>query len=281
MLQYLFNGSDNFSKRIKKRHKEFWGQPDAEKIRNIIMNCNDPLEQWKDVKNWQRKLSNKYNSREFAKMHNCKVPGLYWKGRNINQVDVKSLPDQYVIRPTIGHSCNLVFLMNNGINLFDQKPHSWNDIKIILHDALNNNPHLEFLVEEFIRDENSQYAVPDDFKVYSFNGEVACIGVINRISYKKGFQSFYNTDWVMLKNVNSIFADAPYQPPPVCLPEIIEQAITLSKTYELFVRIDFYATDKGAVFGEFTPTPGLGNGFTPFANKLLTSYWDKYCNGKV
>lgn len=85
----------------------------------------------------------------------------------------------------------------------------------------------------------------------------------------------------MLKNVNSIFADAPYQPPPVCLPEIIEQAITLSKTYELFVRIDFYATDNGAVFGEFTPTPGLGYGFTPFADKLLTSYWDKYCNGKV
>jgi hypothetical protein len=45
------------------------------------------------------------------------------------------------------------------------------------------------------------------------------------------------------------------QRPPKCLSEMIEYARRLSKAYEIFCRIDFYATDKGAVFGEFTPTP--------------------------
>ncbi len=66
MLQFLFNSKKDFSKRIKNRHSEFWSLPDAEKIRNTNMSVNDPLGKWKDVINWQRKLSNKYNAREFA-----------------------------------------------------------------------------------------------------------------------------------------------------------------------------------------------------------------------
>ncbi len=69
----------DFAKRIKKRHNAFWRDTNAEIVRNTIMNAGDPIEKWKDVKNWQRRLSNKYNSREFAHMHNCKLPELYGK----------------------------------------------------------------------------------------------------------------------------------------------------------------------------------------------------------
>lgn len=62
---------------------------------------------------------------------------------------------------------------------------------------------------------------------------------------------------------------------------MVQLAKQLSKTYQLFVRVDFYATDKGAVFGEFSLTPHLGKNFTPYGEKLLTSYRDKYCNGMV
>ncbi len=81
-------GTD-FSERIKRRHKIFWGALNAEKIRNKIMDANDPIEKWKNVKNWQRKLSNKYNSREFAKKHNCRVAELYWKGRDYNAINFR------------------------------------------------------------------------------------------------------------------------------------------------------------------------------------------------
>jgi hypothetical protein len=39
------------------------------------------------------------------------------------------------------------------------------------------------------------------------------------------------------------------------------------------MRIDMYATDKGAVFGEFTPTPQGGKGYSEWAEKYLGSFW--------
>jgi hypothetical protein len=67
-----FKQNNSFSERIKRRHEVFWQDQNAEAVRNTIMHAHDPIEKWKDVTNWQRKLSNKYNSREFAVKHGCK-----------------------------------------------------------------------------------------------------------------------------------------------------------------------------------------------------------------
>jgi hypothetical protein len=62
---------------------------------------------------------------------------------------------------------------------------------------------------------------------------------------------------------------------------MLTQVKSLSKEYGIFCRIDFYATPKGPVFGEFTPTPFKGKYFTVRGEKLFIHYWDKYCNGKI
>ena len=59
---------------------------------------------------------------------------------------------------------------------------------------------------------------------------------------------------------------------PDCWDELCETAIKLGKELE-FMRIRFYATKRGAVFGEFTPQPHGGNGFTEEADKWLGSIW--------
>ncbi|MFT2009870.1 ATP-grasp fold amidoligase family protein [Pontibacter sp. 13R65] len=296
MLQYLKNKlrtslSSNkykppqpqgeFSARIIHRHRTFWKSADAEYVRNLPMDANMPLAQWKAEPHWQRTLSNKNNSREFAKMHGCLVPELYWKGRDLEQLDFKIMPEQYVIRPTIGHSCNLVFLMNKGFNLMDKTYYSETQLRAELDKALRKNPYMEFLIEEFVRSESGEYKIPDDYKISMFNGEVALIDVINRVSPKEGLSSCYDENWNMIENISQFYKQAPYQKPPACLEEMITFAKTLSKSYEIYVRIDFYATDKGAVFGEFTPTPAAGAGFTPKAEQVLAGYWDKYCNGSI
>ncbi len=270
-----------FCRRIKYRHHTFWRAPNAERIRNTRMEAAYSLDEWKDVENWQRKLSNKYNAREFAKMHTCPVPALYWKGRDCQQIDFGSLPAQYVIRPTIGHSCQLVFLMNNALNLMDRQTYTPAAIVKVLSKAVQANPHLEFLIEEFVRTEQGSYRIPDDYKFYMFNGQLAFIQVINRFSNKEGQTSFYDSDWQQLENINTIYKQADFQEKPRCFDQMRACAITLSRTYEIFVRVDFYATDKGAVFGEFTPTPGLGNAFTPFGDQLLIDYWDTYCKEMI
>lgn len=281
--KFSFKGHQrHFASRIKHRHNTFWKSPDAEIVRNIAMSASEPLSKFTNVKHWQRKLSNKYNAREFARLHNCKVPGLYWKGKDIDTIDFAKLPQYFVIRPTIGHSCSLVFLMANGINLMDKKPYSPEDIKAILSQSLEQNKYLEFLIEEFIKTEESEYKIPDDYKIYIFNGEVAVIEVINRLSPTEGMLSCYDKNWNLIPNtaVNK-FDQAPFQQPPRCFAEMMKQAKRLSKTYEIFVRIDFYASDKGAVFGEFTPTPGAANYLTHDAEKIFIRYWDTYCKGKI
>ena len=39
------------------------------------------------------------------------------------------------------------------------------------------------------------------------------------------------------------------------------------------MRIDLYATTRGSVFGEFTPTPQGGKGYTPAADRWLGNLW--------
>jgi hypothetical protein len=268
-----------FEQRIKHRHISFWNAPDAEAVRNTPMAASDPLEKWKDAKKWQRKLSNKHNARIFAEMHGCKVPELYWKGREQDKINFDVLPDKFVIRPTIGHSSGLVFLMDRGENLMDKQTYTQESTRSILGRALKQNHYLEFLVEEFVRDERGKYRIPDDYKFYMFNGEVASIQVINRLGPSEGCTSCYDENWNQIPNVNLYYPQAPYQQPPNCLQEIIDQAKLLSLSYEIFVRIDFYATDKGSIFGEFTPTPFKGKYFTPEAENMFINYWDKYCAG--
>ena len=270
-----------FGKRIKLRHAEFWGDPDAENIRNTIMEASDTIDKWTDVHNWQRRLSNKYNSREFAKMHGCKVADLYWRGKDVETINLQKLPENYVIRPTIGHSCNGVFVMKKDVNLFDKKSYTDAEIKDALTQYLSQNPKTEFLIEEFLTSEDGEYRVLTDYKFFAFNGHIAAILVINRLSPKAGFQTAYTQNWEQTTTLVTTYPEGNYQNPPECLNEMIADVKKLSKTYEIFVRVDFYATNRGSVFGEFSPTPIVGNCSTPFANKLFKQYWDKYCSAMI
>lgn len=284
MMQTLLTAlkpKSEFSKRIKSRHAKFWSDPNAEIIRNTRMNANDPIEKWKDVPNWQRKLSNKYNSREFAKMHGCKVADLYWKGRNVENIDFDKLPKQYVIRPTIGHSCNAVFLMDGNYNLFDKTYYTQSEIRNCLYSYLEENDMLEFLVEEFLANEQGEHTILDDYKIFAFNGEIAAILVINRLSPNSGYQTAYTEDWIQTESLVNSYPEGLHQQPPACLKEMITDVKKLSKAYEIFVRVDYYATSKGAVFGEFSPTPSRGNSSTQYASKLFASYWEQYCYGMI
>src|SRR5690349_8519474 len=95
LILNFFRNSGEFPARIRRRHQIFWTDPEAESVRNSKMDHRLPLEYWMEGHLWQRKLSNKYNAREFAKLNGCRVPDLYWKGSDIDSIDFASLPDQY------------------------------------------------------------------------------------------------------------------------------------------------------------------------------------------
>lgn len=241
----------------------------------------DDIEKWKAAPYWQRRLSNKYNAREFAIKQGCQVPELYWKGADVENIDFSKLPPYYVIRPTVGHSSNNVFVMDNGQNLFDKKQYSQEELITILKSEISKKPDLEFLIEEFLENEQGDHAILTDYKFYCFNGEIACLYVIKRLSAKSGYGTFYDEHWNQLKKVQFNYPLCPDQEAPECFEEMIATAKALSKIYGMFVRIDLYAGKKGCVFGEFTPTPSMGMNFTNFGKKLMLTYWDKYCPGLI
>lgn len=276
-----FRDSGAFPDRIRKRHKVFWSDPEAEIIRNTKMLEDATLAHWQDVPHWQRKLSNKNNARVFARAQGCQVADLYWKGRDLNELDIHSLPSQYVIRPTIGHGSKGVYIMDDGLNHFDQKRYTPDQILERLQQALDKNPDLEFLFEEFVQTEDGRYTIPNDFKFLCFNGVVASIAVIDRVSPKVGYSYFYDEQWNKMKRLHHLYPGRDEPAKPACFDDMLEQAKTLSKAYGIFVRIDFFATSKGAVFCEFTPTPAKGRGFTGYGKKFLLKYWDLHCPGMI
>ena len=50
-------------------------------------------------------------------------------------------------------------------------------------------------------------------------------------------------------------------------------ATVLGKAYKTYVRADFYASETGCVFGEFSSTPALGEGLTAYANHYFDTLW--------
>lgn len=266
-----------FFKRMEKRHSVFWTDADSNLIAHTPVDDHVNQSGFKNVKYWQRKLSNKFNSRVFANIHNCRIPDLYWNGRDIQELNFGLLPESYVIRPSKGHSCKSIFLMDNGINLMDKKGYSTDEIKSALQELINQDPQILILVEEFIKTETGEIRIPNDYKFYTFNGEIACVQLINRYGAHDGATTWYDENWKQLENINSLYKEGKPEEAPRCFEQMKEQARILSKSYELFVRIDFYASDKGPVFGEFTPTPGRGKSFTKYGSDLFIGYWDKYC----
>jgi hypothetical protein len=245
------------------------------------MSASDPLEKWRDMPNWQRKLANKHNAIEFARMHGCRTPEVYWRGRDLRGLDFDRLPRHFVMKPTKGHSCRHVYLMAEGVNLMDRQAYSHRDLIDAWDKVFNDGPNVECLVQEFVRSEAGEHCIPTDYKLYMFNGELAYIRVIERHAAKDAVGTLYDRAWNPVSMRNMYYGEAGYQAPPRCLDDIIAGARRLSRTYEIFCRIDFFASDRGAVFCEFTPTPHATLMLEPALDSSLVEYWDRFCPGMI
>ncbi|WP_157971919.1 ATP-grasp fold amidoligase family protein [Pleomorphovibrio marinus] len=266
-----------FSKKIRNRRQKFW----QDGLKDIYI-LPDPLSIPKliEIAHWQRFMSDKYNSRRFVEELNIKTPALYWVGTNIKDLPWKSLPENYVIRTSRDWDSKGVFVIRNGMNLLKSEQASIQDINKYLEKSLEKRPCSCVLVEEFLPTENNEFRLHIDYKVYIFNGKVACIQEIQR-NTKQNTHVFYDSDWNKLPQLNYNFPNGKDNLPPKCLDEMLKDARTISKIFKSFVRLDFYSTPRGSVFGEFTGTPATGLYFNGRGSKLLNSYWEKYCPGMI
>jgi len=273
-----------FSDRIRDRHRLWWDAPKGlaarlHRARDMYVSAHrdDPDPHWHCCARWQLRLSNKLSAREFAVKHGCRVPRLYWSGRFPDRLPLQSLPEHFVIRPTRGHSSKGVYLMAGETELMDGVPLTRAALRRDLRRRFGRVVRAPIMVEEFITDERGAYTIPTDYHCHVFGSRIGAI----EVSPRRGrgpfgsLRNFYTEAWEPLPEP-MYTSRLPYggtYDPPACLDEMLHHARVLGTAYGTYVRIDFYASRAGCVFGEFSPTPAKGDFFSPFADTYFERIW--------
>jgi len=277
-----------FSERIQRRALVWWGKPNkwrraatyrhllhTFKENNTLRDRNDPDRRWRCCALWQRTLSNKWNSREFAARHGCRVPALYWSGRRIGTLPIRSLPEHFVIRPIWGDSHRNVRVIADDTDLFTGKRYPRDHLAHQLRRTIGRIVRFPIMVEEFVRTESGAYELPIDYKCHMFGDVVGAIEVVHRPHYPgKAAHRCYSASWEPFDDCfNTTLPQSGVCDPPKCLDEILAYARRLGAAYGTYVRVDCYASDRGCVFGEFSSTPTAGRNFTPYADEYFEALW--------
>lgn len=241
----------------------------------MIQNRNH--EWWKGKKNIKEKfLSKKLAGEEYTLKHNIPVVPKILVTNDYDNPQFSELPDTYVLKSSVGYSAKQVFPVSFGKNIFTGKSITVEEILSELKndDFVQKQKH-SIIVEELIVDEFG-YEIPLDYKFFMFGEKIAAIQVIDRSSKKKHEQTqgFYDEEWNKIpldiwpirKEVDKFSKPSQFIP-------MSEAAKKLGKALNMYMRIDFYASKNNYYFGEFTPTPDGGKGYSEEGDRFLGAFW--------
>jgi hypothetical protein len=282
-----------FTDRLRKRYEEWWGPlgrwstPRGLRLRvcryglrhlhhrgEILRYRTDPDRVWRFCRYWQRWLLNKFNSREFALRHGCRVPALYWRGTNPLEIPIDALPDCYVIRPVRGTARQGVYVVVGEHEVMTGTRLPRSALRERLVSDLGAVAATPLLVEEFIRPSGPGYVLPVEYKFHMFGEIVAAIEVATRSGRKEDFHCQLDGHWQPLAMpISTAGTRRERFGIPDCPDEMLTYAKRLGVAFQTYVRVDCYATAEGPVFGEFSSTPAGGQYFTPFADDYFGRLW--------
>jgi hypothetical protein len=226
-------------------------------------------------------LFNKATQRPYLERFGIALPELHAGARPIDEIDFATLPQRVCIKPVDGWDSDGVMLFDGEVEIMTGARVPRGELKDFVARtmaAARFTASSRLMVEEFLEDYDSRYVIPRDFKVFAAGGRAWVIQVIDRNGPKSRIcQSFYTPDWARVPDAfKTTLTENPAIPKPPLLDELVAAAETLSRDLRLFMRLDFYLTTRGVVFGEFTPTPADGHGFTPVAERLLCGLIERH-----
>ena len=240
---------------------------------DTLFNRNDSEDKFHCCAYWQRRLTNKLSAREFAIKHGVPVPELYWYGKNVADIPFKTIGPKYVIKTSFGTASKDVLVMVDGVNLLDNKPYDEEKIREFFKEKMQKvTPFGYLMIEEFLGS-GARNEIAKDYKCHVFGGTVHFIQVIvDRINK---LNNWYTREWEeVTKEMDSSMKRGKGVNRPTYLNELISYAEKLGKAYgRKYVRIDFYITGRGCVFGEFTATPSGGFGRSWYGNRVFSRLW--------
>jgi hypothetical protein len=218
--------------------------------------------------------ADKYAVRNFIIQRGCEdcLNDLIAVYDNVSEILWEELPNQFVLK--CNHGCGYNIICTDKEKLDSSKVlhqiNCWmNEDYWLFHAEVKYKFIPQKIVcERFLK--SKENCLPNDYKIYCFNGEPTAILVCyDRESKLKLL--FFDVNWLEIEIGKSNSADN-YS--TIKKPASLEQMLKISKKLSdglPFVRIDFYDINGVAIFGEmtFTPAGGLANYYSDYGLKWL------------
>lgn len=217
-------------------------------------------------------LADKFAVREFIKekIGEKYLNKLYFSGTSPEDINFDALPQKFVIKMNNGCEWNIIVKDKATLSVPDTIKQLKHFMKQKFGYFTNETWYLDikprFIIEEFVETENGE--VPDDYKLYCFNGVCKMIQ-INKDRSSNYNILFYDRDWNALPCGVSHYPYSTVVPKPDNLDAMIDIAQKLSEGFE-FVRVDLYSNMGVIKFGEMTFTPTAGwKPINPYAYDVI------------
>ena len=205
----------------------------------------------------------------------CPTARLYKVYETPAELDFTALPKSFVIKLTFQSRGRGIVVVKNGIDQHTKKPFDKTKIVEYLNKHLlapgTNVTHQKVIIEELLEAEQENEPLLD-IKLFYFAGNVAFLQIIDPTKRPENrvYPRFhYTKNWKRLPMHKQEASLDKHMERPKCLGEILAWGDKIAAAYfpNTFIRLDFYPTNKGAIFGETTLAPNFD--CTDEANMLL------------
>ncbi|MDM0686134.1 ATP-grasp fold amidoligase family protein [Clostridium perfringens] len=233
------------------------------------------------------KCADKYEVRDYITSLGCNeiLNEVYYVYDSVDEISWDKLPNKFALKCTHGSGTNIICSNKNELNEIEVKKllNKWMKIK---YSKIAGEIHYDYIKPRIICEkyiENKNGFLPDDYKFYSFNGNVDLVMVCTNREYGKARYYFFDQNWNLVR-CNNDGINAPNNftlPKPLNLDKMFDYARLLSNEFP-FVRVDLYNNDGKIIFGELTFTPaGCLDSSMPksmdidFGNRINLDLWRK------
>ncbi|MCH8561270.1 ATP-grasp fold amidoligase family protein [Nesterenkonia sp. DZ6] len=198
------------------------------------------------------------------------VPETLWRGTDLNQLDLSTLPDHWVLKPN--HGSRTVHFGDRGTTVeeLQEVTRGWLRPydRIAVGEWAYRTARRELIIEPRI----GNGAPLIDYKFYVFHGQLKILHTDSGRFNGSFEEMFYNRDWEALDMENGAPRGAAV-PRPKNFEDMVRAVETLGAGYD-FMRVDLYNLDGEVWFGELTPYPSGGmDPFTPDTVDLQLGAW--------
>ena len=234
-----------------------------------------------EVKALESLSSNKLLMRRYVKSLGLRLPEIYSDAGDVNAIDFASLPERVVIKPHDGWYSDAVMLIDGERELLSGAAVPRAALPDFCRKTFASARFVRnsrIIIEEFVQDYDRRFAIPRDFKICVAGGKAWVVQVIDRNGPKAGRNhSAYSRDWTQFADpFHTAYLTGPSVPRPPFLAELISASELVASDLGAFLRLDFYITSNGPVFGEITIYPAAGFGFTQFGASYFCRLMDRF-----